>query len=181
MRLQNWAENYVSEVDCPECHGARLKKESLWFKLDNQNISEIARFDLNELDVWVKSLDKKLSKNQNIIAKDILKELQDRIGFLLNVGLNYLSLNRPTGSLSGGESQRIRLATQIGSELQGITYILDEPSIGLHQRDNHRLINALRNLADIGNTVLVVEHDKDIMLASDYIIRYGTARRRTWR
>ena len=171
--LQNWAENYVSEVDCPECHGARLKKESLWFKLDNQNISEIARFDLNELDVWVKSLDKKLSKNQNIIAKDILKELQDRIGFLLNVGLNYLSLNRPTGSLSGGESQRIRLATQIGSELQGITYILDEPSIGLHQRDNHRLINALRNLADIGNTVLVVEHDKDIMLASDYIIDMG--------
>ena len=171
--LQNWAENYVSEVDCPECQGARLKKESLWFKLDNQNISEIARFDLNELDVWVKSLDKKLSKNQNIIAKDILKELQDRIGFLLNVGLNYLSLNRPTGSLSGGESQRIRLATQIGSELQGITYILDEPSIGLHQRDNHRLINALRNLADIGNTVLVVEHDKDIMLASDYIIDMG--------
>jgi excinuclease ABC subunit A len=171
--LQNWAENYVSEVDCPECHGARLKKESLWFKLDNQNISEIARFDLNELDVWVKSLDKKLCKNQSIIAKDILKELQDRIGFLLNVGLNYLSLNRPTGSLSGGESQRIRLATQIGSELQGITYILDEPSIGLHQRDNHRLINALRNLADIGNTVLVVEHDKDIMLASDYIIDMG--------
>ena len=171
--LQNWAENYVSEVDCPECHGARLKKESLWFKLDNQNISEIARFDLNELDAWVKSLDKKLSKNQSIIAKDILKELDDRIGFLLNVGLNYLSLNRPTGSLSGGESQRIRLATQIGSELQGITYILDEPSIGLHQRDNHRLINALRNLADIGNTVLVVEHDKDIMLASDYIIDMG--------
>lgn len=171
--LQNWAENYVSEVDCPECHGARLKKESLWFKLDNKNISEIARLDLNELDAWVKSLDKKLSKNQSIIAKDILKELQDRIGFLLNVGLNYLSLNRPTGSLSGGESQRIRLATQIGSELQGITYILDEPSIGLHQRDNHRLINALRNLADIGNTVLVVEHDKDIMLASDYIIDMG--------
>jgi excinuclease ABC subunit A len=171
--LQNWAENYVSELDCPECHGARLKKESLWFKLDNQNISEIARFDLNELDVWVKSLDKKLSKNQSTIAKDILKELQDRIGFLLNVGLNYLSLNRPTGSLSGGESQRIRLATQIGSELQGITYILDEPSIGLHQRDNQRLIKALRNLADIGNTVLVVEHDKDIMLASDYIIDMG--------
>lgn len=171
--LQNWAENYVSEVDCPTCNGARLKKESLWFKLDNKNISEIARFDLNELDEWVKSLDKKLSKNQNIIAKDILKELDDRIGFLLNVGLSYLSLNRPTGSLSGGESQRIRLATQIGSELQGITYILDEPSIGLHQRDNHRLINALRNLADIGNTVLVVEHDKDIMLASDYIIDMG--------
>jgi len=171
--LQHWANNYVSDVDCLVCDGARLKKESLWFKLDNKNISEIARFDLNELETWTKSLDKKLTKNQNIIAKDILKELQDRIGFLLNVGLNYLSLNRPTGSLSGGESQRIRLATQIGSELQGITYILDEPSIGLHQRDNHRLIQALRNLADIGNTVLVVEHDKDIMLASDYIIDMG--------
>jgi excinuclease ABC subunit A len=171
--LQHWAENYVSEIDCPSCGGARLKKESLWFKLDNKNISEIARFDLNELESWIASLEKKLTKNQNIIAKDILKELQDRIGFLLNVGLNYLSLNRPTGSLSGGESQRIRLATQIGSELQGITYILDEPSIGLHQRDNHRLIQALRNLADIGNTVLVVEHDKDIMLASDYIIDMG--------
>jgi excinuclease ABC subunit A len=171
--LQHWANNYVSEIDCQSCGGARLKKESLWFKLDNKNISEIARFDLNELETWSTSLEKKLTKNQNIIAKDILKELQDRIGFLLNVGLNYLSLNRPTGSLSGGESQRIRLATQIGSELQGITYILDEPSIGLHQRDNHRLIQALRNLADIGNTVLVVEHDKDIMLASDYIIDMG--------
>jgi excinuclease ABC subunit A len=171
--LQHWANNYVSEVDCPSCNGSRLKKESLWFKLDNKNISEIARYDLNELESWIISLEKKLTKNQNIIAKDILKELQDRIGFLLNVGLNYLSLNRPTGSLSGGESQRIRLATQIGSELQGITYILDEPSIGLHQRDNHRLIQALRNLADIGNTVLVVEHDKDIMLASDYIIDMG--------
>jgi len=171
--LQHWANNYVSDIDCPVCDGARLKKESLWFKLDNKNISEIARFDLNELETWTKYLDKKLTKNQNIIAKDILKELQDRIGFLLNVGLNYLSLNRPTGSLSGGESQRIRLATQIGSELQGITYVLDEPSIGLHQRDNHRLIQALRNLADIGNTVLVVEHDKDIMLASDYIIDMG--------
>ena len=171
--LQHWAENYVSEVDCSDCNGARLKKESLWFKLDHKNISEIARLDLNELNDWIKNLAKKLSKNQNIIAKDILKELEDRIGFLLNVGLNYLSLNRPTGTLSGGESQRIRLATQIGSELQGITYILDEPSIGLHQRDNHRLILALRNLADIGNTVLVVEHDKDIMLASDYIIDMG--------
>lgn len=171
--LRNWATNYVSEIDCTVCNGARLKKESLWFKLDNKNISEIARFDLNELENWVNSLDKKLSKNQNIIAKDILKELKDRIGFLLNVGLNYLSLNRPTGSLSGGESQRIRLATQIGSELQGITYILDEPSIGLHQRDNQRLIQALQNLAAIGNTVIVVEHDKDIMLASDYIIDMG--------
>lgn len=171
--LRNWAENYVSEVDCSECNGSRLKKESLWFKLDNKNISEVARQDLNELQEWVAQLDKKLTKNQNIIAKDIIKELEDRIGFLLNVGLNYLSLDRPTGSLSGGESQRIRLATQIGSQLQGITYILDEPSIGLHQRDNQRLIKALRNLADIGNTVIVVEHDKDIMLASDYILDLG--------
>ncbi|MBK9330557.1 MAG: excinuclease ABC subunit UvrA [Sphingobacteriales bacterium] len=171
--LRNWAENYVSEVDCSECSGTRLKKESLWFKLDNKNISEVARQDLNELQEWVAQLGKKLTKNQNIIAKDIIKELEDRIGFLLNVGLNYLSLDRPTGSLSGGESQRIRLATQIGSQLQGITYILDEPSIGLHQRDNRRLIKALRNLADIGNTVIVVEHDKDIMLASDYILDLG--------
>jgi len=171
--LRNWAENYVSEVDCSECNGTRLKRESLWFKVDNKNISEIAKKDLSELQAWVHQLDKKLSKNQNIIAKDIIKELDDRIGFLLNVGLNYLSLDRPTGTLSGGESQRIRLATQIGSQLQGITYILDEPSIGLHQRDNQRLIKALRNLTDIGNTVIVVEHDKDIMLASDYILDLG--------
>ncbi len=171
--LMNWAENYVSEVNCPECEGYRLKKDALWFKLDNKNISEIALLDLQELAIWIKKLNTKIDKNQQIIAKDILKELEDRIGFLLNVGLNYLSLNRPTGTLSGGESQRIRLATQIGSELQGITYILDEPSIGLHQRDNHRLINALRNLSDIGNTVIVVEHDKDIMLASDYLIDMG--------
>ncbi|HRH58783.1 MAG TPA: excinuclease ABC subunit UvrA [Chitinophagales bacterium] len=171
--LRNWAENYVSEMHCDVCNGTRLKKESLWFKLDNKNIAEIAQLDLNELENWVNQLDKKLSKNQNIIAKDIIKELQDRIGFLLNVGLNYLNLNRPTGTLSGGESQRIRLATQIGSQLMGITYILDEPSIGLHQRDNQRLIKALRNLSDIGNTVIVVEHDKDIMLASDYILDLG--------
>ncbi|HUM51124.1 MAG TPA: excinuclease ABC subunit UvrA [Chitinophagales bacterium] len=171
--IRNWAQNYISEIDCTECGGTRLKKESLWFKLDAKNIAEIAHLDLNELEDWIKQLDKKLTKNQNIIAKDIIKELQDRIGFLLNVGLNYLNINRPTGSLSGGESQRIRLATQIGSQLQGITYILDEPSIGLHQRDNHRLITALRNLADIGNTVIVVEHDKDIMLASDYILDFG--------
>ncbi|MDB5227068.1 MAG: excinuclease subunit [Bacteroidota bacterium] len=171
--LKNWAENYVSEMDCPVCNGTRLKLESLWFKLDNKNISEVAKMDLNELETWVISLPKKLNKNQQIIAKDIIKELEDRIGFLLNVGLNYLSLDRPSASLSGGESQRIRLATQIGSQLMGITYILDEPSIGLHQRDNHRLIKALRNLSDIGNTVIVVEHDKEIMLASDYILDMG--------
>lgn len=171
--IRNWAQNYISEVDCSECNGTRLKKESLWFKLDNKNIAEIAQLDLSDLESWIKQLSTKLSKNQNIIAKDIIKELEDRVAFLLNVGLNYLSLNRATATLSGGESQRIRLATQIGSQLQGITYILDEPSIGLHQRDNHRLIQALRNLADIGNTVIVVEHDKDIMLASDYILDLG--------
>jgi excinuclease ABC subunit A len=171
--LQNWAENYVSEMDCPECNGTRLKLESLWFKLDDMNISEVAKCDLNDLQSWIEKLPSKLSKNQQIIAKEIIKEIEDRIGFLLNVGLNYLSLDRGSASLSGGESQRIRLATQIGSQLMGITYILDEPSIGLHQRDNHRLIKALRNLSDIGNTVLVVEHDKEIMLASDYILDLG--------
>ncbi len=171
--LQHWAENYVIEAPCPECAGARLKKESLWFKIDNKNISEVAKLDLNELEKWVSALPTKLNKNQQKIGKDILKELGERIGFLLNVGLNYLTLDRASASLSGGESQRIRLATQIGSQLMGITYILDEPSIGLHQRDNHQLIKALRNLCDIGNTVIVVEHDKEIMLACDYIIDMG--------
>ena len=171
--LRHWAENYVSETDCTTCNGTRLKKESLWFKLGEKNISEISNYDLNELLEWVKILPQQLSKNEQTIAKDILKELEDRIGFLLDVGLNYLNLNRATGTLSGGESQRIRLASQIGSQLMGITYILDEPSIGLHQRDNQRLISALRNLSDIGNTVIVVEHDKDIMLASDYILDLG--------
>ncbi|MCB9032572.1 MAG: excinuclease ABC subunit UvrA [Chitinophagales bacterium] len=173
IALYHWARNYISSVPCTECNGTRLKNITLWFKIDNRNISDVAHYDLDELFAWVQTLPKKLNNAQNIIAKDILKELTDRIGFLLDVGLTYLTLDRATASLSGGESQRIRLATQIGSQLMGITYILDEPSIGLHQRDNHRLITALRNLADIGNTVIVVEHDKDIMLKADYIIDLG--------
>jgi excinuclease ABC subunit A len=173
--LRRWAEGFLTQRVCPTCKGYRLRKESLWFKLDEKHIGEITHLDLSELLDWVNALDSKLSQQQGVIAKDIIKELQDRVGFLLDVGLHYLSLDRPTGTLSGGESQRIRLASQIGSQLMGITYILDEPSIGLHQRDNQRLIQSLRRLTDIGNTVLVVEHDKEIMLASDYIIDLGPA------
>lgn len=171
--IRNWAEQFMQLNECPECHGTRLKKESLWFKIDGKNISELSDFNLDELMEWFNGIELRMSEKQNLIAKDVLKEIRDRIQFLLEVGLNYLSLSRPSRSLSGGESQRIKLATQIGSKLQGITYILDEPSIGLHQRDNHRLIQALKNLRDIGNSVLVVEHDKDIMLAADYLIDIG--------
>jgi excinuclease ABC subunit A len=158
---------------CSSCSGARLKKESLWFKVDNMNIAEMSALNLDQLALRFSDMDSRLSKKQQLIARDILKEIRERLQFLLDVGLNYLTLNRPTRTLSGGESQRIRLATQIGSQLQGITYILDEPSIGLHQRDNMRLITALQNLRNIGNSVLVVEHDKDIMLASDHLIDIG--------
>jgi len=171
--LKNWAANYLSEYDCSECHGYRLKKESLWFLINGQHIGRVSKLDLSEFIEWVKDLNNFFQGQQAVIARDIVKELTERTQFLLDVGLGYLSLDRPTGTLSGGESQRIRLATQIGSQLMGITYILDEPSIGLHQRDNERLIKALRNLADIGNTILVVEHDKDIMLAADYILDLG--------
>ena len=171
--MRAWVEKYMALSECPSCHGARLKKESLWFKIDEKNIAELSSMNLDKLMAWFEGLEKRLNTKQNAIAKDILKEIRERIRFLLDVGLTYLSLNRPSKSLSGGESQRIRLATQIGSQLQGITYILDEPSIGLHQRDNHRLIDALKNLRDIGNSVLVVEHDKDIMLASDYLVDIG--------
>jgi excinuclease ABC subunit A len=171
--LRAWVEKYMELADCPTCHGARLRKESLWFKIDEKNISEISNLNLDKLMVWFTGIEKKLSNKQNAIAKDILKEIRERLQFLLDVGLTYLSVNRPSRTLSGGESQRIRLATQIGSQLQGITYILDEPSIGLHQRDNQRLIEALKNLRDIGNSVLVVEHDKDIMMASDYLVDIG--------
>src|SRR6185437_3156650 len=147
--------------------------ESLWFKVDEKNIAELSEMDLVKLISWFDGIESRLNKKQNIIASDILKEIRERIQFLLDVGLTYLSLSSPSKSLSGGESLRIRLATQIGSKLQGITYILDEPSIGLHQRDNHQLIQALKNLRDIGNSVLVVEHNKDIMLASDYLIDIG--------
>ncbi len=171
--IQAWAEQFMELMPCPECHGARLRKESLWFRIDEKNISALSELNLDELYKWFKNIESRLSEKQNQVAKDVLKEIRDRIQFLLEVGLSYLSLSRPSRSLSGGESQRIKLATQIGSKLQGITYILDEPSIGLHQRDNHRLINALKGLRDIGNSVLVVEHDKDIMLSSDYLIDIG--------
>lgn len=173
--VRNWAEQFLVLDECPDCKGARLRKESLWFKVADKNIAEYANQSLATLHEEFSTIEKKLNKKQQTIAKDILKEISDRVGFLLEVGLHYLSLNRPTRSLSGGESQRIRLATQIGSQLVGITYILDEPSIGLHQRDNERLIKALQNLRDGGNSVLVVEHDKDIMLAADHLIDIGPA------
>ena len=171
--LRDWVEKFMILKACPTCEGARLKKESLWFKVNEKNISELSNLDLDKLMHWFGDVEEKLSKRQNTIGKDILKEIRERLQFLLDVGLTYLTLNRPSKSLSGGESQRIRLATQIGSQLQGITYILDEPSIGLHQRDNQQLIVALKNLRDIGNSVLVVEHDKDIMMASDHLIDIG--------
>jgi excinuclease ABC subunit A len=171
--VREWAEKFMMLKTCSVCNGARLKTESLWFRVDGKHISELSEMNLARLNEWFTKVEERLESRQNLIAKDILKEIRSRLGFLLDVGLGYLSLNRPTRSLSGGESQRIRLATQIGSQLQGITYILDEPSIGLHQRDNQQLIGALQNLRDIGNSVLVVEHDKDIMLAADYLIDVG--------
>src|SRR6266498_1874276 len=158
---------------CEACGGARLKKESLWFRIVGRNIAELANMNLDNLAAWFDGIELRISDKQKTIAKDVLKEIRERLQFLLDVGLSYLSLNRPSKTLSGGESQRIRLATQIGSQLQGITYILDEPSIGLHQRDNHRLIDALKNLRNIGNSVLVVEHDKDIMMAADHLVDIG--------
>ena len=160
---------------CPECHGARLKKESLHFKVDGKNIFELAEMDINSLKSWFVAVEDRLNERQNIIAKEILKEIRARIGFLTDVGLTYLSLDRTARTLSGGEAQRIRLATQIGSQLMNVMYILDEPSIGLHQRDNERLIGALKNLRDLGNTVLVVEHDKDMILEADHVIDIGPA------
>lgn len=172
-KIRQWAEEFMTVTTCPSCEGFRLRRESLHFKIAEKNIAELAEMDLSELGVWFDELDSKLSERQLTIGKDVLKEIRLRLGFLLHVGLDYLTLNRPARTLSGGEAQRIRLATQIGSQLTGITYILDEPSIGLHQRDNHRLIEALKELTEIGNTVLVVEHDKDIMLESDYLIDLG--------
>ena len=171
--MREWVEKFMELKNCSSCQGQRLKKESLWFKIDERNIAELSELNLDKLYNWFNNIEKRLNKKQNQIAKDILKEIRERLQFLLDVGLSYLSLNRSSRTLSGGESQRIRLATQIGSQLQGITYILDEPSIGLHQRDNHQLIHALQNLRDIGNSVLVVEHDKDIMLAADHLVDIG--------
>jgi excinuclease ABC subunit A len=172
-KIRAWAEEYMTVIECPECNGHRLKKESLYFKISDRNIGEVSRLDLNELFQWVSGLETELPEKQMNIGREILKELKVRIEFLLQVGLSYLSLNRPSRTLSGGESQRTRLATQIGSKLTGITYILDEPSIGLHSRDNRRLINALKELTYLDNTVIVVEHDKEIMLESDYLIDLG--------
>jgi excinuclease ABC subunit A len=171
--LKRWAEDFTISRECPECHGARLKKESLHFKIDNRNIAELSRLDIRGLQSWFDGLEERLSERQRVIATEILKEIRKRIGFLLDVGLDYLNLNRPIRTLSGGESQRIRLATQIGTQLVGVLYILDEPSIGLHARDNVKLIKALKDLRDLGNSVIVVEHDKEMMLACDYILDIG--------
>ena len=171
--IKRWATSFMNETQCPECHGARLKKEALYFKINDKNISEVAEMNIVNLAQWFEELPKHLNKKQKEIATDVLAEIKKRIDFLLNVGIDYLNLNRPAKTLSGGEAQRIRLATQIGSLLTGILYILDEPSIGLHQRDNQRLIESLKELRDIGNSIIVVEHDKDTMMAADYIVDIG--------
>lgn len=173
VSLRRWAKDFMDEISCPECQGARLKKESLYFKINEKNIAELSTMDIAELTEWFQALPQTLSEKQKVIATEILKEINDRLKFLMDVGLNYLSLHRSSKSLSGGEAQRIRLATQIGSQLVGVLYILDEPSIGLHQRDNERLINSLKSLRDIGNSVLVVEHDKDMIVEADYVIDIG--------
>lgn len=166
-------ERFVEEIECPVCHGTRLKEESLNFRIDGKNISQVSAMDIDLLYNWVSELDGKLDGRQKIIARDILKELKDRIGFLLDVGLNYLALDRSTRSLSGGESQRIRLATQIGSRLVNVLYILDEPSIGLHQRDNMKLIVSLKKLRDEGNSIMVVEHDQEMIISADWVVDMG--------
>ncbi|MAO44906.1 MULTISPECIES: excinuclease ABC subunit UvrA [Leeuwenhoekiella] len=171
--LKRWAKEYMEKVVCPECEGSRLRKESLYFRVREKNIAELAQMDVLELAAWFKDLPDNLSDKQTAIATEILKEINARLQFLVDVGLTYLSLNRSSKSLSGGEAQRIRLATQIGSQLVGVLYILDEPSIGLHQRDNEKLINSLESLRDLGNSVLVVEHDKDMIERADYVIDIG--------
>ena len=170
---EKWAEQFLAECECPECHGQRLNREALSYKIWDKNIAELANMDLDELREWLNEVEKHLDNQQQQIATEILKELRTRLDFLLDVGLDYLSLNRQSASLSGGESQRIRLATQIGSQLVNVLYILDEPSIGLHQRDNERLIRSLKELRDLGNTVIVVEHDRDMMLSADYVVDIG--------
>ncbi len=171
--IARWAGSFMNHVPCPVCHGTRLKKEAQFFLIDGKNISEVAEMDTLALGQWIEGLPGKLTERQNEIAREILREIDKRVHFLLDIGIDYLSLNRPAASLSGGESQRIRLATQIGSQLTGVLYILDEPSIGLHQRDNHRLIDSLKELRDLGNSVIVVEHDKDTMLNADYLVDIG--------
>lgn len=171
--IKRWAADFMDEIQCPECNGARLKKESLYFKIADLNIGEVSNMDLDQLAAWFQNLSEKLSEKQMAIAAEIVKEITTRLSFLLDVGLNYLTLNRSSKTLSGGEAQRIRLATQIGSQLVGVLYILDEPSIGLHQRDNEKLITSLKQLRDVGNSVLVVEHDKDMIEEADYVIDIG--------
>ncbi len=170
---QKWAEQFMRDVTCPECRGQRLNREALSYKIWERNIAEVANLDIKDLDEWICNVHQHMSEKQQTIATEIIKEISSRVHFLLEVGLDYLTLNRPSTSLSGGESQRIRLATQIGSQLVNVLYILDEPSIGLHQRDNRRLIDSLKELRDVGNTVLVVEHDEDMMLAADYVVDIG--------
>lgn len=172
-KIQQWVSEFTITKTCPDCEGYRLKKEALHFKIADKHIGELAMMDIQTLGNWFVGLEERISDRQNIIAKEVLKEIRKRIGFLLDIGLDYLSLNRPLRTLSGGEAQRIRLATQIGTQLVGVLYILDEPSIGLHQRDNVKLIKALKDLRDLGNTVLVVEHDKDMMLDADYVVDIG--------
>jgi excinuclease ABC subunit A len=171
--IKRWAKEFMDENNCPDCEGTRLRKESLYFKLNGKNIGELVQMDIAELSQWFAGLDQHLSEKQKVISVEVVKEITARLQFLLDVGLNYLSLNRSSKSLSGGEAQRIRLATQIGSQLVGVLYILDEPSIGLHQRDNERLIKSLESLRDIGNSVIVVEHDKDMIERADYVIDIG--------
>jgi len=171
--IKRWAKEFMDEVKCPVCEGSRLKKESLYFKINDKNIAELSGMDISDLTEWFENLNKKLSEKQLIIASEVVKEIKDRLAFLMNVGLEYLALSRSSKSLSGGEAQRIRLATQIGSQLVGVLYILDEPSIGLHQRDNEKLIRSLEQLRDIGNSVIVVEHDKDMIERADYVIDIG--------
>lgn len=170
---KKWADQFIAERECPECNGQRLNREALSYRIWDKNIAELSAMDITDLKVWIEEVEKHISEKQQLIAKEILKEIRKRINFLLDVGLDYLSLNRQSATLSGGESQRIRLATQIGSQLVNVLYILDEPSIGLHQRDNNRLIKSLRELRDLGNTVIVVEHDEDMMRAADWIVDIG--------
>ena len=171
--ITRWANSFMNHISCPVCGGSRLKKESQWFRIDGKNIAEVANMDTLSLSQWIAELPGKLTERQNDIAKEILREIHKRVNFLLDIGIDYLNMNRPAASLSGGEAQRIRLATQIGSQLTGVLYILDEPSIGLHQRDNQRLIESLKELRDIGNSVIVVEHDKETMLSADYLVDIG--------
>ncbi len=172
-KIQKWIKDFTDSAICPSCEGKRLKRESLHFRIDKKDLGEIANYDLQSLQNWLEGIESRLSETQLIIATEILKEIRKRLGFMLDVGLGYLSMNRPLKTLSGGEAQRIRLATQIGTQLVNVLYILDEPSIGLHQRDNMKLIGSLKDLRDLGNTVIVVEHDKDMMLACDFVVDIG--------